>query len=290
MSFRKRLLAGEFVVLAEMDTPKGVDISDLINNARRIKGSVDAVVVPDMDKDAMRISALGGGVLMQQQGLEAIIRVCFRDRNRVALQGEILSAHVLGIQNLIVVPGEDVSLGDHIETKTVNDLDEIGLLKAVQSLEDGVDMAGFDLKGAPDFTVGCTIAPYADEEEMKREIEFAEKKILAGAEFVITPPVYDIDWFAKFMEGAGGLGVPIIPTVFLLKSVGIARYISINEPSAHLPEGLITRIRTSSDRTTECVKIAGETIKNLKGISQGVQIDALGWEHIIPSILENAGL
>ncbi len=290
MSFRKRLLAGEFVVLAEMDTPKGVDISDLINNARRIKGSVDAVVVPDMDKDAMRISALGGGVLMQQQGLEAIIRVCFRDRNRVALQGEILSAHVLGIQSLIVVPGEDVSLGDHIETKTVNDLDEIGLLKAVQSIEDGVDMAGFDLKGAPNFTVGCTIAPYVDEEEMKREIEFAEKKILAGAEFVIAPPVYDLDWFVKFMESAGALDVPIIPTVFLLKSVGIARYISINEPSAHLPEDLIARIRTSSDRTTECVKIAGETVRTLKGLSQGVQIDALGWEHIIPAILEHAGM
>jgi 5,10-methylenetetrahydrofolate reductase len=125
---------------------------------------------------------------------------------------------------------------------------------------------------------------------MKREIEFAEKKIMAGAEFVIAPPVYDVDWFAKFMEGAGSLGVPVIPTVFLLKSVGIARYISINEPSAHLPEDLITRIRKSSDRANECVKIAGDTIKSLKALSQGVQIDALGWEHVIPAILEHAGM
>lgn len=290
MRFKRRLSTGEFVVLAEMDTPKGVDISDLMNNTRRIKGCVDAVVIPDMDKDAMRISALGGGVLMQQQGLEAIIRVCFRDRNRVALQGEILSAHVLGIQNLIVVPGEDVSFGDHIDAKAVNDLDEMGLLKAIQSLEDGVDMAGFDLKGAPSFTVGCTIAPFVDEAEMKQEIELAEKKIAAGAEFIIAPPVYDLDWFAKFMQGAKTLSVPIIPTVFLLKSVGIARYISVNEPSAHLPEDLITRIRTASDRTSECVKIAGETVLGLKSLCQGVQIDALGWEHVIPDILAHAGI
>ena len=116
--------------MAEMDTPKGVDISELITNARRIKGRVDAVIIPDMDNGVMRMSALGGGVLMHQQGMEAIIHVYCRDRNRMALQGDILAAHVLGIQNLIVVHGEEMDKGDHRDAKPVNDLDEVGLIRA----------------------------------------------------------------------------------------------------------------------------------------------------------------
>lgn len=290
MSFQKQLSKGEFVVLAEMDTPKGVDISDLITNARRVKSRVDAVIIPDMGDGMMRMSALGGAVVMQQQGIEAIIHVFCRDRNKMALQGDILSAHVLGIQNLLVVRGEDMDYGDHRDAKPVNDLDELSLLGAINSLQEGVDLAGFDLKGIPSFSVGCTISSYADDKALDAELELARKKIDAGAQYVITPPVFDIEHFSAFLERVKGLGVPIIPTVFLLKSVGIARYMATNEPGAHISEQMIQRIRKSPDRETEGLRIAGETISDLKDMAQGVQIVTLGWEHQLAAVLDYAGL
>ena len=290
MSFQKRLSSGEFVVLAEMNTPKGVDISELVTNARRIKGRIDAVIVPDMDNGVMRMSALAGGVLMHQQGIEAIIHVYCRDRNRMVLQGDILAAHVLGIQNLVVVHSEDMAKGDHIDAKPVYDLDELGLLGAIQSLQRGADMAGFDLHGTPSFSVGCTLAPFADEKALEEELVLAGKKIEAGAQFIITPPVFDLDHFASFMEKAKALGVPVIPTVFLIKSVGIARYIANFEPGAHISEEMIRRIRKAPDTEMECIRIAGETVAGLKAISQGVQIVTIGWEYRLPAILDYAGI
>lgn len=290
MSFQKRLSSGEFVVLAEMDTPKGVDISELVTHARRIKGRVDATVIPDMGDGMMRMSALAGGVLMQQQGIEAIIHVYGRDRNRMAIQGDLLAAHVLGIQNVIVVRGEEMAYGDHRDAKPVDDLDELGILGAIRSLQEGVDMAGFELKGAPMFTTGCTIAPYADEAALEKELDLARKKVEAGAQFIVSPPVFDIGYFASFQAKAKDLGVPLIPTVFLLKSVGIARYMATNEPGIHIPEELIQRIRRSPERETEGLRIAGETIASLRDMAQGVQIVTLGWEHQLPAILDYAGL
>jgi len=273
-----------------MNTPKGVNISKMILDSRRIKGRVDALVIPDMDNGVMRMSALAGGSLMHQQGLEVVAHVYCRDRNRFALQGDILAAHVLGIQNLIVVHSEEMSLGDHRDAKPVNDLDEIGLLEVIGALQDGKDMAGFDLDGRPDFTTGCTIASYKDDKEMDDELALMARKVEAGARFVITPPVFDVDRFSKFSEKAKGLGVPIIPTVFLIKSVAVARYIASNEPGANLSEDLIKRIRKASDREMEGIKIAGETVAALKQFAQGVKIQAFGWEHRLPAILDAAGL
>ena len=290
MSFQKRLTSGEFVVLAEMNTPKGVDISELVTNARRIKGRVDAVVVPDMDNGIMRMSALAGGVLMHQQGVESIIHVYCRDRNRMALQGDILAAHVLGIQNLVVVHSEEMAKSDHRDAITVDDLDELELLGAVRTLQNGVDMAGFELNGSPFFTMGCTIAPSADDEAFEKELSLARKKIEAGAQFIITPPVYDLDRFSEAMKAFITLGVPIIPTVFLIKSVGIARYLSTYEPGAYISEDVIKRIRKASDTETECLKIAGETVAGLKKVAQGVHIITLGWEYRLPKILDYAGI
>ncbi len=290
MSFQKRLSAGEFVVLAEMNTPKGVDTSNLVSQVRRLKGRVDAVTVPDMDNGIMRMSALAGGVLMQQQGIESIIHVYCRDRNRMALQGDVLGAYGLGIQNLIVVGSEDMANCDHQDAKAVNDLDELGLIGAIGSLERGVDLAGLDLDGAPSFTVGCTLAQCADEPALERELEAARQKVAAGAGFVVTPAVYDLNLFAAFMDRAGTLGVPIIATVFLLKSVGSARYIASTEPASGLSEDLIRRIRKAGDREMECIRVAGETAAALKELAQGVRFVTLGWEHRLPAILDYAGL
>jgi 5,10-methylenetetrahydrofolate reductase len=290
MSFQKRLTSGEFLVLAEMNTPKGVDISQMITNARRIKGRVDAVVVPDMDNGVMRMSALAGGVLMQQQGIEAIIHVYCRDRNRMALQGDILAAHVLGIQNLVVANSEEMANGDHRDAKPVNDLDELALVKAIGALQKGVDLAGFDLEGAPGFTTGCTISSFADETEMAAELALAKQKVEAGAQYVVTPPIFDVERVGSFLAEAKSLGVPVIATIFLIKSVGIARYMALNEPGAFISEDLIRRIRKASDRESECLKIAGETIAALKDKVAGVKIETHGWEHRLASILDHAGL
>jgi 5,10-methylenetetrahydrofolate reductase len=290
MSFQKRLQANEFVVLAEMHTPKGVNISRLVTDARRIKGRIDAIVVPDMDNGIMRMNALAGGVLMQQQGVESIIHLYSRDRNRMALQGDILAAHVLGVQNLLVVHSEEMSQGDHSDAKTVDDLDEIGLLKTIQVLQTGKDLAGFDLDGTPAFFTGCSIAPYADESAFAEELVAAQKKVAAGARYIIMPPVFDVPQFASFFSRVKALGVPVIPTVFLLKSLAIAQYIANSEPGARISDELIRRIRKSADREQEGVQIAGETITALKSMAQGVLIQTLGWEHKLPAILDVAGL
>lgn len=288
MSFQKRLAAKEFAVLAEMHTPKGINISRLVNDARRLKGRVDAVVIPDMDNGIMRMSALAGGVLLQQQGIETIMHTYCRDRNRMALQGDALAAYVLGIQNLIVAGSEDMSESDHSDAKTVNDLDEVRLIEALITLQKGKDMSGFDLDGAPDFSIGCTIAPCADSKACDMALSAAGKKIAAGAEYVITPPIFDPAAQTDFVKKVKQLGVPVIASVFLIKSLAIAQYIANSDPSARITDDLIRRIRKSADREQEGIKIAGETILALKDLTQGVLIQTLGWEHKLPEILDVA--
>lgn len=290
MSFKKRITSGEFVVLAEMNTPKGVNISEMVNSARKIKERVDAIVVPDMDNGIMRMNALAGGLLMQQQGLESIIHVYGRDRNRMALQSDMLAAHVAGIQNVVVVHGEPMENGDCRDAMTVNDLDEIGLLSAIKSLNEGVDLSGFELDGSPDLFAGCSIPPAADEKALTAELEKASRKVAAGARFAVIPSVFDVEHFQGQLSGYKALGVPLIATVFLIKSAGIARYLSQNEPGAVIRDDLIKRIRKAPDRDRECLKIAGETIAALRGLVDGVQIATHGWEYRLPTILDFAGM
>jgi 5,10-methylenetetrahydrofolate reductase len=197
---------------------------------------------------------------------------------------------VLGLQNLIVVHSVDINQSDHRNAQAVDDLDELGLLQAIQSLQEGRDLGGFDLDGSPQFFTGCTVALYEDAQALEAELETARKKVAAGARFIITPPVFDLDPFREFLPQAQGLGVPVIPTVFLLKSVAVARYIANSETGAHITEDLIRRIRKSADRENEGVRIAGETIAALKELAQGVLIQTLGWEHRLPAILDGAGL
>lgn len=288
MSFQKRLLSGDFVVLAEFDPPKGVDISDLVANIMGIKGRVDGVIVPEMAHAVMRMSALGGAALMQQQGMETIMQICSRDRHRLALQGDILSAYALGIRNLLVIPGEEIIYGDHIDAKPITDIDELILLRAIRGLQNGMDMAGMELKGSPEFVAGCSLKPATNEMALNAELELAQKKVKEGAQYMVTPPVFNIRLFVDFMEKARELGVPVIATVFLLKSVGVARYIATNVPGAHIPEEMISRIRKAPDRITECITIAGELVSSLKELCQGVQLITMGWESRLSAILDAA--
>ena len=274
--------------MAEFDPPKGVDASDVVSNLLRIKGRVDGVVVPEMAQAVMRMSALGGAALMQQQGMETIMQICSRDRNRLALQGDILAAYFLDIRNLLVVPGEEIIYGDHIDAKPILDIDELTLLRAIKGLQNGVDMAGMELKGSPEFVTGCSIKPAKNEMALEAELKLVQKKVKEGAQFLVTPPVFNIPVFKDFMTKAKPLGIPVIATVFLLKSVGVARYIATNVPGAHMPDEMITRLRKSPDRITECVTIAAELVKSLKEICQGVQLVTMGWENRLPAILDAA--
>lgn len=290
MILQTKLSRGDFVVLTEMSTPKGVDISNLVENVKHLKSRIDGVVIPDMDNGVMHMSSLAGGSIIRQQGLEPMIHVYGRDKNRMALQGDMLAAHVLGIHNLLVVQGEDISLGDHQDAKPVDDLNELEMLNMIQSLLNGTDLAGFELKGTPKFFTGCLVDPIQDDSHLEKEIQNAKVKVDAGAKYIMVPPVFDMEYYSHIINEFNALNVPVIATVFMLKNVGMARYISINDPASKLPESLISRIRKAKDREMECVHIAGEMISALKKDAQGVRISALGWEDRLPAILDCAGL
>ncbi len=290
MTIQAKLSKGEFVILAEMNTPKGIDISDLVTNVKHLKSRIDAVVIPDMDNGVMHMSALAGGAIIRQQGLAPVIHVYGRDRNRMALQGDMLAAHVLGIHNLLVVQGEPIAQGDHQNAKPVDDLNELGLLAMVHSLLKGSDLAGFELKGKPEFFTGCQAQPIRDDDHLEEELIAAKAKVEAGAQYIMVPPVFDIDYYTQILNKFKSLDVPVIATVFMLKNVGMARYISINDPGSRLSESLITRIRKAKDREIECIRIAGEMIKALKKEAAGIKISASGWEDRLPAILDCAGL
>jgi 5,10-methylenetetrahydrofolate reductase len=289
MRLQKKLAAGEFAILAEMDPPKGTDVSAMVAHALGVKGKVDAFVVPEMSNAVMKMSALGGSFLLQNKGLETVLQVCCRDRNRLALQGDLLAAAALGVQTVMAVTGEDVTYGDHHRARPVYDIDLLELLGAIKSLQGGRDMAGVDLKGAPQFLVGSTVNAGAGALDL--ELAELDKKIAAGARFFVTPPIFDLEILEKFLRRLNGRPVHIIPTVMLLKSVGMARYIQRHIDAVHLPEQVIARLQKAQDKVKECVRIAAELVSALKakGMS-GVLISTIGWEDKIPAILAAAGL
>jgi len=188
------------------------------------------------------------------------------------------------------VQGDAMANSDHPAAKAVDDLNELDLLSMVQSLQKGVDLAGFDLKGKPAFFTGCQVQPIRDDKHLLEEYEKAKEKVAAGAQFVMVPPVFDIPVYTQILNKFKSLKVPVIATVFMLKNVGMARYISINDPGSGLSDELISRIRKAKDRESECVHIAAEMIQSLKSVAQGVKISALGWEDRLPAILDCAGL
>ena len=289
MALADILKSKDFTVVAEMETPKGVDISDFVESARRIKGRVDSVLVPDMGYAVMRMSALTGAMLLKQQGLEPVVQFSCRDRNRLALQGDLLAAHVMGLENVMAVKGQPVEMGDHSDCKPIWDLDVPGFLGAVVSLASGRDLGGRELKGIPSFCLGARIDSFADPSQAKVRLAEAAKAVEKGASFLVAPPVFDLTTFESFMKEAGSLGTPIIATVLLLKSVGMARYLNQNLPGINISEETVKRIRQAADRPAECVKIAGETVNGLKSLCQGALLVTMGWEDRLPGILEVSG-
>jgi 5,10-methylenetetrahydrofolate reductase len=291
MQLQRKLASGEFVILAEMEPPKGTDVSAMLTSAAAVKRMVDAFVVPEMSNAVMRMSSLGGALLLQSRGLETVLQVCCRDRNRLALQGDLLAAQALGVPTVMAVTGEEITHGDHHQAKPCNDLDLLELLGAIQTLQSGRDMAGVDLKGAPEFLVGATVKVPAGGAALENELAEMDKKLAAGAKFFITPPVYDPAVMENFRKHLGERPAAVIPTVLLLKSVGMARYINRHLDQMKIPEEAINRIHKAADRVRECVQIAGETVAALKNKGYpGVLLSTIGWEDKLPAILAAAGV
>jgi len=287
MQLKRKFECGEFAVLAEIEPPKGVDASGMIASARRVKGEVDAFVVPEMSNAVMRMSSLGGSMILQATGVETVIQVCCRDRNRLALQADLLAAFACGTRNVMAVTGQDPSYGDHHQARPVYDIDIIELLQAIQKLQSGRAMAGIEINGAPEFLVGSTADVGARGKSPELELEEMNKKISAGARFFITPPLFDTTALDPFLKRVDRTRAVIIPTVLLLKSLGMARYIQRNMAHVYIPDALIDRIRKAPDKVRECIRIAAEQIRVLKNESfQGVLIATLGWEDKLPQILE----
>jgi methylenetetrahydrofolate reductase (NADPH) len=291
MKLREKLAAGEFVILAELEPPKGTDVSTMVGSATSVKGKVDAFVVPEMSNAVMKLSSLGGALLLQTRGMETVMQVCCRDRNRLALQGDLLAAQALGVPNVMAVAGEDISYGDHHKAKAVNDINLLELLSAIQTLQSGRDMAGVELRGAPQFLVGSTVNVGLEGSALENELAELDKKIATGAQFFVTQAVFDPKILEKFLKALGRRQVHIIPTVLLLKSVGMARYIERHLPQVRIPGQIIDRIQKAPERVRECVQIAAELVRRLKdGGFSGVVISPIGWEDRLPAILAGAGL
>jgi methylenetetrahydrofolate reductase (NADPH) len=289
MPLQEKLTSGEFVILAEIEPPKGTDVADMVANATSVKRTVDAFVVPEMNNAVMRLSSLGGALLLQTKGLETVVQVCCRDRNRLALQGDLLAAHALGVPNVMAVAGEEITHGDHHEAKPVYDINLLDLISAIGTLRTGRDMAGVDLKGAAQFLVGSTVKVPAGPEGLKAELADLDQKIAAGARFFTTQPVFDVEALESFRKQVGSRQAAIIPTVLLLKSVGMARYIN-RHLEMKIPEEYINRIQKAADRVRECVQIAAEFAAAIKEKGfPGVLIATIGWEDKLPSILGAAG-
>jgi methylenetetrahydrofolate reductase (NADPH) len=290
MPLKEKLSSGEFVILAEMEPPKGTDVSDMVANATGVKRTVDAFVIPEMNNAVMKLSSLGGALILQTKGLETVLQVCCRDRNRLALQGDLLAAQALGVPNVMAVTGEEITHGDHHQARAVYDIDLLELISAIQTLQTGRDMAGVDLKGAPQFLVGSTVKVPAGPEGLQAELADLDQKIAAGARFFTTQPVFDVAVLEKFRQQVGKRQAAIIPTVMLLKSVGMARYIN-SHMDMKIPEEYITRIQKAADRVRECVQIAAEFVAAIKEKGfPGVLISTIGWEDKLPSVLGAAGL
>ena len=287
MHFKRKLDAGEFAILAEMDPPKGVDVSNMVANAIKVKGKVDAFVVPEMSNAVMRMSSLGAATILQGKGLETVMQLNCRDRNRIALQADLLAANGCGISNVMAVTGEDPTFGDHHQARSVYDINLLELLQAISNLQKGKDMAGIDLAGSPEFLVGSTVNAGAKGRSPELELEEMNKKIEAGAQFFISPPLFDLSAIEPFLKRVDLSKTTIIPTVLLLKSLGMARYMARNVDHVYIPDSLIQRIQKAPEKVRECVQIASETVTTLKqeGFS-GVLLSTIGWEHKLPEIIE----
>ena len=290
--FEEKLNSGEFLVTTEIGPPKGADVTEVVHHIDLLKDRVDAINVTDGQSSVMRFPSLGGCLLVKERGGEPILQMTCRDRNRLALQADLMLAYSRGIRNVLCLTGDAVDIGDHKEAKAVFDLDCVQLLRMIRTMESGKDLGGNDLKGAPEFCLGATVPPEADFIEPQL-IKF-EKKIAAGAEFFQTQGVYDLDSLRRFMQYARQFDAKILAGIIVLASARMAQYMNDNVPGVTVPRALIDELASAEKGKAlqKGIEIAARLIKTIKEehLCDGVHIMAVGRESIVPDILEAAEL
>lgn len=292
MTFREKLHAGQFVVTAEIGPPKGTDISRMLEHIELLKGKIDAANVTDNQSAVMRICSLAVSAIVLDRGLEPILQMTCRDRNRIGLQSDLLGAHILGIRNVLCMTGDYVTVGDHRDAKPVYDVESVQLLRIIGGLNRGRDMSGNELNGSTDFFRGAVVTPETD--ILEPQLLKFEKKVNAGAEFFQTQAIFDVDALSAFMQFARQYPVKVLAGIILLKSVGMANFMNKNVPGIRVPDELIRELKDAGkDHALEAgIDIAARHIMQIKkrAVCDGVHIMAIGLEEKVPVIIERAGL
>jgi methylenetetrahydrofolate reductase (NADPH) len=287
---QEKLENREFIVTGEIGPPKGVDITKCLQDAEMLRDHVVGINVTDLQSAVLRIGSMGVCANLVSRGIEPIYQLTCRDRNRLALQSDLLSAWALGIENVLCLTGDHPILGDHAEAKPVYDLDSVQLLKAASTLNQGHDMAGHELESSPAFFLGAVVTPGA--EPLEPQIIKMKKKIAAGAMFFQTQAVFEPGKFENFMDQVQGFGTPVIAGIVILKSASMARFMNENVAGISVPENIIQELMAAKkeDRKKKAVEITARIIREVKPFCQGVHIMPLGWDELIPDIISEAEL
>ena len=287
---KEALKSDKIVVTSEVGPPKGVNIDKLLEDAEILKDKVVAVNVTDNQSAVVRIGSMAISHLLAQRKIEPVYQLVTRDRNRIALQSDLLSAWALGIENVLCITGDHPYLGDHQEAKPVYDLDSVNLVKAVSNLNDGHDMADNELDGKPNFFHGAVVTPAYDPVEL--QIIKMRKKINAGAQFFQTQAVYDTKSFENFMNRVSDLNVPVLAGIVVLKSAGMAKFMNNNVAGIFVPDDIIKEMAETpkEDRKKKAVEISARIIREIKPMCHGVHIMPLGWDDTVPQIIDQVEL
>jgi 5,10-methylenetetrahydrofolate reductase len=290
MKLKEKLLLGEFVFTSEVGPPKGISLDGVLEDADRFLSESVAVNVTDCQASVMRLGSLATCKALLDNGHEPIYQLACRDRNRIALQSDLLSAAFFGIRNVLMITGDYTSLGDAPDAKPVYDLDSVSLLHAACGLENGIDFNGNELSAPfPSFFKGAVLSPCSDNPDA--QLFKMEKKILAGAEFFQTQAVFEPEKFAAFMEKAASFGVPVLLGVVILKSAGMARFMNKNIAGVQIPQEIIDKLDADKDRAKSGeigLEIASSIINECREFCEGVHIMALGWESKVPALIKLA--
>jgi 5,10-methylenetetrahydrofolate reductase len=288
--FEQKIRSGNFTVTTELTPPKGIDLAQFFAKADALKGLVDAINITESPRARMAAEPKSVGHLLQDRGIEAIVQITARDRNRIAIQADLLGGYLLGIANFIFMTGDDPRNGDHPETKGVFDLTTIELLNAARSLRSGRDLSGNDLHGAPQMFLGSTINPGAP--DFDRETENARRKIDAGSQFFQSQAIYDTGLLARFLDAAKLGDVPLLAGVIPLKTAKMGRWLNEKVPGIQVPAAILDEMeRAGADgEAAKGVEIAVRTVRELRNICNGVHLMAIGGEDRLPEILRTAGI
>lgn len=287
-TFSESLKSGKFVVTTELNPPKGTDLRRLFNDADALSGMVDAFNLTDSPGANMSMAPIAVAHLMMDRGIEPILQVTGRDRNRIALEGEILAAAALGVTNVLCMSGDPPGRGDHPDAVGVFDLRAETLLEAVAAMNSGSDMYGNELRGTPSIFAGAVANPGAD--DLDTELARMEEKVRMGASFFQTQAVYDAATFETFMETARGFGVPVLAGMIVLKSARMARFLDANLPGVSVPDSVIEEMGSADVPSETSIEITSRLIRDIRDMCDGTHIMAIGWESRIPEILERSGL